>query len=142
MHTARAMHQDNEIQSCLVTSTGDRSRKWDPPSQLSGNGKQWSEEIKFQTARDIFIKFSFEFLQSFLAFPAQLFSFPLYFFGQLPYGRRIRSLPSTVVCDLFVNAGLGSARRDKRTCHCLMLFRVLFLLSLTLWPDLWNKLIR
>lgn len=40
LHAARAMHQYNEIQSCLVTNAGDRSRKCDPPSQLSGNEKQ------------------------------------------------------------------------------------------------------
>lgn len=40
LQAARAMHQDNEIQSCLLTSTGDRSRKCDPTSQLSGNEEQ------------------------------------------------------------------------------------------------------
>lgn len=81
------------------------------------------------------MEFSSGFLQSFGAFCVQCF------FGQPTYGWRIRSLQSTVVCDLFVNAGLGSATRDKCTCHRLGLFKVLLLLCLASWPDIWNKLI-
>lgn len=49
------------------------------------------------------------------------FFFLYFFFSQPTYGRRIRSLQSTVICDPFVNAGRGSLRRDERTCHCSVL---------------------
>lgn len=52
---------------------------------------------------------------------AAFFFFFCIFFGQPTYGRRIRSLQSTVICDPFVNAGRGSLRSDKCTSHCSVL---------------------